>query len=139
VRIIDSTKFPAASTIAVGIVEVEPGGLREMHWHPNTDEWQYYLEGTGRMTVFASEHHARTFDFSGGDVGAVPFAYGHYIENTSPDVRLRFLEVFKSPQFQDVSLNQWMALTPPELIKQHLNLSEKALNSLRKEKSPVVK
>ncbi len=44
VRIIDSTLFPAASTIAVGIVEVEPGGLRELHWHPNTDEWQYYLE-----------------------------------------------------------------------------------------------
>ena len=35
VRIIDSTKFPAGSTIAAGIVEVEPGGLREMHWHPN--------------------------------------------------------------------------------------------------------
>lgn len=139
VRIIDSTKFPAASTIAVGIVEVEPGGLREMHWHPNTDEWQYYLEGNGRMTVFASEHNARTFDFSAGDVGAVPFAYGHYIENTSAEVKLRFLEVFKSPQFQDVSLNQWMALTPPELIKQHLNLSDKAMNSLRKEKSPVVK
>jgi oxalate decarboxylase len=139
VCIVDSTKFPAASTIAAGIVEVEPGGLREMHWHPNTDEWQYYLEGNGRMTVFASEHNARTFDFSAGDVGAVPFAYGHYIENTSADVKLRFLEVFKSPQFQDVSLNQWMALTPPELIKQHLNLSDKAMNSLRKEKSPVVK
>ena len=139
VRIIDSTKFPSASTIAAGIVEVEPGGLREMHWHPNTDEWQYYLEGNGRMTVFASEHNARTFDFSAGDVGAVPFAYGHYIENTSADVKLRFLEVFKSPQFQDVSLNQWMALMPPELIKQHLNLSDKAMKSLRKEKSPVVK
>jgi oxalate decarboxylase len=139
VRIVDSTKFPAASNIAVGIVEVEPGGLREMHWHPNTDEWQYYLEGNGRMTVFASEHNARTFDFSAGDVGAVPFAYGHYIENTSTNVKLRFLEVFKSPQFQDVSLNQWMALTPPELIKQHLNLSDKAMNSFRKEKSPVVK
>jgi hypothetical protein len=37
------------------------------------------------MTVFASEHNARTFNFSAGDVGAVPFAYGHYIENTSSD------------------------------------------------------
>ena len=139
VRIIDSAIFPAASTIAVAIVEVEPGGLREMHWRPNTDEWQYYLEGTARMTVFASEHNARTFDFSPGDVGVVPFAYGHYIENTSADVPMRFLEVFKSTQFQDVSLNQWMALTPPELVKQHLNLSYKVMNSLRKEKWPVVK
>ena len=86
------------------------------------------------MTVFASEHNARTFDFSAGDVGAVPFAYGHYIENTSADVKLRFLEVFKSAQFQDVSLNQWIALTPPELVKQHLNLSNKVMNFLHKQK-----
>ncbi|MFZ0224541.1 MAG: cupin domain-containing protein, partial [Candidatus Nitrosopolaris sp.] len=95
VRIIDSTIFPAASTIAVGIVDVEPGGLRELHWHPNTDEWQYYLEGNGRMTVFASEHTARTFNYSAGDVGVVPFAMGHYVENTSDDTPLRFLEVFR--------------------------------------------
>jgi oxalate decarboxylase len=91
------------------------------------------------MTVFASEHNARTFDFSAGDVGAVSFAYGHYIDNTSADLPLRFIEVFKSPQFQDVSLNQWIALTPPELVKQHLNLSDKVINSLHKEKWPVVK
>jgi oxalate decarboxylase len=138
VRIIDSTKFPAASTIAAGIVEVEPGGLKEMHWHPHSQECQYYLEGSGRMTVFASEHNARTFDFSAGDVGAVPAAYGHYIENTS-DQQLRFLEVFRSAHFQDLSLNQWMALTPPELVKQHLNLSNKVMHSLRKGKFPVVK
>jgi oxalate decarboxylase len=101
----------------VGIVDVEPGGLRELHWHPNTDEWQYYLEGNGRMTVFASEHTARTFNYSAGDVGVVPFAMGHYVENTSDDTPLRFLEVFRSPHFQDVSLNQWLALIPPELVK----------------------
>ena len=139
VRIVDSTIFPAASTIAAGIVEVEPGGLREMHWHPHSQEWQYYLEGTGRMTVFASEHNARTFDFSAGDVGAVPAAFGHYIENTSSDQHLRFLEVFRSAHFQDLSLNQWLALTPPELVRVHLNLNSRVMNSLRKEKWPVVK
>jgi oxalate decarboxylase len=47
-----------------------------MHWHPNTDEWQYYLSGRGRMTVFAASQKARTFDYQAGDVGAVPFAMG---------------------------------------------------------------
>jgi oxalate decarboxylase len=68
----------------------------------------------------------------------VPSAYGHYIENTS-DVTLRFLEVFRSPRFQDVSLNQWMALTPPELVKHHLNLNDTVMRALRKEKWPIVK
>ncbi|MGQ0419084.1 cupin domain-containing protein [Bacillus sp. HC-Mk] len=52
VRIVDSTNFPISKTIAAALVEVEPGGMRELHWHPNNDEWQYYLTGEARMTVF---------------------------------------------------------------------------------------
>jgi oxalate decarboxylase len=137
VRIVDSRNFPAASTIAAALVELEPGAMRELHWHPNNDEWQYYIEGSGRMTVFASEGKARTFDFQAGDVGYVPFATGHYVENTG-DTVLRFLEMFKSPRFADVSLNQWMALTPPELVQAHLNLSPNMMGALHKEKHPVV-
>jgi oxalate decarboxylase len=70
-RIVDSSNFPAASTIAAALVEVEPGGLRELHWHPNTDEWQYYISGQARMTVFASSGKARTFDYQAGDVGYI--------------------------------------------------------------------
>src|SRR6266568_5168847 len=137
VRIVDSSNFPAASTIAAALVEVEPGAMREMHWHPTNDEWQYYIEGSGRMTVFAAEGKARTFDYQAGDVGYVPFAMGHYIENTG-DTVLRFLEMFKSPRFADVSLNQWMALTPPELVQAHLNLTPTVMGALRKQKRPVV-
>ena len=102
-----STNFPISTTTAAALVEVEPCGLRELHWHPNNDEWQYYLAGQGRMTVFASGGKARTFDYQAGDVGYVPFAMGHYIENTG-DTPLRFLEMFRSERFADVSLNQLM-------------------------------
>ena len=137
VRITDSSVFPASKNIAAALVEVEPGGLRELHWHPNTDEWQYYISGEGRMGVFASAGQARTFDFRGGDVGYVPFAMGHYIENTG-STPLRFLEVFKSSYYADVSLNQWLALTPPDLVKVHLDLNQEFMDALRKTKAPVV-
>jgi oxalate decarboxylase len=138
VRIVDSSNFPAASTIAAALVEIEPGALRELHWHPNTDEWQYYISGQGRMTVFASGGKARTFDYQAGDVGYVPFAMGHYVENTG-DAPLRFLEMFRSDRFADVSLNQWMALTPPELVQAHLNLDEQTMGALSKDKPIVVR
>ncbi len=137
VRIVNSTNFPASSTVAAALVEINPGGMREMHWHPTNDEWQYYIGGKGRMTVFASSGKARTFDFQGGDVGYVPFAMGHYIENTS-DEPLVFLEMFKSDHFADISLNQWMALIPPEMVQAHLNLNPQTLASLRKDKPIVV-
>src|ERR1700736_2972545 len=136
VRITDSSVFPASKAIAAALVEVEPGGLRELHWHPNTDEWQYYISGQARMGVFASSGQARTFDFQAGDVGYVPFAMGHYIENTGTTT-LRFLEMFKSSYYADVSLNQWLALTPPELLKVHLNLDQQVTSALTKTKFPV--
>ena len=111
VRITDSRNFTISERIAAALVEIEPGGMRELHWHPNADEWQYYLNGKGRMTVFASGGKSRTFDYQAGDVGYVPFAMGHYVENTGEET-LTFLEMFRSDHFADVSLSQWMGVLP---------------------------
>ncbi|MFC4598302.1 oxalate decarboxylase family bicupin [Cohnella hongkongensis] len=138
VRIADSRNFPVARAIAAALVEIKPGGMRELHWHPNNDEWQYYLSGTARMTVFSGQGTARTFNCRAGDVGYVPFAFGHYIQNTG-DTSVWFLEMFKSDRFADVSLNQWMALTPAPLVANNLHVGPPLMNALRKEKWPVVK
>jgi oxalate decarboxylase len=137
VRVVDSSNFPASRTIAASMVEIEPGGMRELHWHPNASEWQYYLRGQGVMTVFASGGKARTFDFQAGDVGYVPYAMGHYIRNTG-DEPLIFLGLFRSDHFAELSLNQWMALVPPELVKAHLNLDDATVAALSPERQVVV-
>ncbi len=138
VRIVDSSNFPAASTIAAALVELDPGAMRELHWHPTNDEWQYYLSGWGQMTVFASAGTARTFNFQAGDVGYVPFAMGHYILNIGEEP-LRFLEMFRSNQFADLSLNQWLALTPPELVQAHLNLDQSTTAAITANKGkPII-
>ncbi|TYP74016.1 oxalate decarboxylase family bicupin [Paenibacillus methanolicus] len=138
VRIVDSSNFPASVAIAAALVEIKPGAMRELHWHPNSDEWQYYLTGKGRMTVFAGNGTARTFDYRAGDVGYVPRALGHYIQNTGNET-IWYLEIFKAARFSDVSLNQWMALTPSALVAANLNASPELMASLRKVKWPVVK
>ena len=137
VRVVDSTNFHAAKSIAAALVEIEPGGMREIHYHANGDEWQYYLSGQGRMTVFASAHKAGTFDFQAGDVGYVPKLMPHYIENTGTTM-LRFLETFRSDHFEDISLAHWLALTPHELVRAHLRIDESVLQKVGLEKRPVV-
>ncbi|HVK78029.1 MAG TPA: oxalate decarboxylase family bicupin [Kofleriaceae bacterium] len=137
VRIVDSTNFHAAKTIASALVEIEPGGLRELHWHANGDEWQYYISGQGRMTVFASAGNAATFDYQAGDVGYIPRAMPHYIENTGTTT-LRFLELFRSDHFEDMSLKNWLALTPHELVRAHLKIDESVLANIPAHKSPVL-
>ena len=129
VRIVDSSRFKVSTTIAAAIVTVYPGGVRELHWHPNADEWQYYFAGRGRMTVFATGGRARTMDFQTGDVGYVEQTLPHYIENTG-DTDLKFLEMFKSSFYQDLSLSKWLTHTPPDLVMAHLNVDRGTLNAI---------
>lgn len=138
-RIVDSKRnFYASKTMACAMVEVEPGGVRELHWHPNVDEWQYYLSGEARMTIFAAEGHARTFNYVPGDVGYVPHVMGHYIENTG-DTTLRFLEMFRDDHFAEIALNQWMALVSQDMVSDTFNDNKELMSALHKEKRPVVK
>ena len=122
VRVVDSTNFPAARDIAAALVRVKPGGMREMHWHPTGSEWQFYLQGQARMTVFKPGGKARTMDFHANDVGFVPDLAGHYIENTGTE-DLVFLEMFRAPKFEDVSLNNWIRRIPTEMAEAHLRLA----------------
>jgi oxalate decarboxylase len=134
VRIIDSSTFKVSTTIAAAIVTVHPGGMRELHWHPNADEWQYFVSGKGRMTVFGTGGRARTADFQAGDVGYVEQTLPHYIENTG-DTDLRFLEMFKSSFYQDLSLSRWLSHTPPELVTAHLGFDRATLDGIPREKT----
>jgi oxalate decarboxylase len=88
------------------------------------------------MTVFAAESHARTFGDGAGDVGYVPHVMGHYVENTGA-TPLRFLELFRSRRYADVSLGQWLALTPPALVRARLHLDDATRARLRPRKQPV--
>ena len=137
VRIIDSRNFPVSNTIAAAHVTLKPGGLRELHWHQNADEWQYYIQGQARMTVFFNGAKARTADFRPGDIGLVPKTFGHYIENTG-DTDLVFLEMFKANRFQDLSLSDWVTHTPPKLIMEHLGLTEETIQKIPHRKMAVV-
>jgi oxalate decarboxylase len=126
VRIADSKNFTVSTTVAAALLTIRPGGMREMHWHPNADEWQYWIKGKGTMTIFNTGPNAVTMDFNPGDVGYVKKNLGHYIKNTG-DTDLQVLEVFRAPQFMDVSLSDWITHTPPALVAQHLNVSTETI------------
>jgi oxalate decarboxylase len=137
VRIVDSRNFPVSKNVASALVTLKPGALRELHWHPNASEWQFWIAGKGRMTVVMNEGRARTMDFNANDVGLVPRVAGHYIENTG-DTDATFLEMFKADQFIDVSLNNWLRRVPPEAVSAHLNLDQELIAKIPPEKELVI-
>ena len=137
VRVVDSSVFGASKGIAAGLIRMKPGALRELHWHPNASEWQYYVAGSGRMTIFISAATARTMNFKANDVGFVPASAGHYVENTGAD-DLVFLEIFKSSYFAEFSLNQWLRRLPTQMVEEHLNLDAAEIQRIPARKNEVL-
>lgn len=155
VKIIDRSNFPV-SDFAAAIVTLKPGALRELHWHPNADEWQYYIQGralvnyciilpyrnlyfhlgSATMGMFNGTGITITTNFQAGDVGYVPKSKGHYVENTG-DVDLVFVELFPTPLYEDVSLASWLAHTPSRVVSENTKTSEKFVASINKKKAVI--
>ncbi|KAL1694349.1 RmlC-like cupin domain-containing protein [Schizophyllum commune] len=136
VRTVDSSTFKISTAFSAAEVILEPGAMRELHWHTTADEWSFFLEGDCRFSVF-TETAARTYDMSPGDIGYVPVSSGHYVENIG-NTTARFLEVTDSSEFEDISLTQWLALTPPEIVKAHFGVDDETVAALSKTKNRVV-
>ncbi|KQV70474.1 cupin domain-containing protein [Rhizobium sp. Root1220] len=121
IKLADSSTFNVAKNVASAIETIKPGAVREMHWHPNADEWQYWIKGQGRMTVFDAGPRAQTADFHAGDIGYVKKQQGHIIQNTG-DEDLVFVAVFRTDEYQEIGLSDWLTHTPPALVSQHFNI-----------------
>lgn len=137
-RIVSQKEFPISTTMTGALMRIEPGGLRELHWHPNADEWQYYLKGRGRMTVFGSGGRARTEEYGPGDVGYAPQGFGHYIENIGAD-ELEIVLAFNNGEYQSISASAWFAANPPELLATNFEVPASTFAAFPKRETPMPK
>ncbi|KAK4546606.1 hypothetical protein LTR36_001823 [Oleoguttula mirabilis] len=137
VKIVDPSTFPIANNFSMALFTIEPGAMREIHWHLTSDEWNFFLQGTGRVTVFTGPTNSRTFDYQEGDVGYIPVASSHYVENTGNET-LVYMEVLQAPRYIDVSAAQWLGLTPAKVVRETLNLEQSFIDTLPKTKRYIV-
>ena len=112
---IDSTRFPISKTMTGVILDLDPGALRELHWHPTADEWQYVIEGDISVTMFGSHGRYRTETMEKGDVGYIPQGYGHSIENVG-NKPCRVLIGLNTGVYEAIDLSQWIAGNPTDVL-----------------------
>ncbi len=113
--LVDSIAFPISKTVTGVILDLDPGALRELHWHPSADEWQYVIEGDVSVTMFGSHGRYRTETLAKGDIGYIPQGYGHSIENVGPKP-CRVLLGFNSGVYEAIDLSQWIAGNPTDVL-----------------------
>ncbi|KAH8801522.1 RmlC-like cupin domain-containing protein [Xylogone sp. PMI_703] len=137
VKIIDPGVFPAASGFSAAVVTVKPGAIREIHWHTTSDEWNFFVSGSARIGIYAAQGNARTFDYHAGDTGYIQKGMTHYVENTGDD-DVVFIEVLQADHFSDISVGQWLGLTPSQIVIDTLNLTSETVSEFKKEKQYIV-
>lgn len=135
-RIVDSHDFPMSRTIVGSIMNLKPGALRELHWHPNADEWQYYISGRARVGIFGAHGRSRVEEFGPGQVAFIKQGFGHYIEQVGEEPT-RILITFPAAEYQEISLSSWLANNPSDLIEDNLGLSAEEVAQMPKSKMAI--
>jgi oxalate decarboxylase len=130
---VGAERFPISQTMTGVVLDLEPGGLRELHWHPNADEWQYVIEGQFSVTLFGSHGRFRIETLDKGDVAFIPQGYGHSVENVGGK-RGRMLLGFNTGHYQAIDLSQWLAGTPSYLLANHFGKAKEVYESFPKER-----
>jgi oxalate decarboxylase len=64
-------------------------------------------------------------------------ALGHYLENTS-DGDLVYMEVFRADRFEEVSLSDWLAHSPVEMVAETLNLDPAVIKQFPRNRPDIV-
>jgi oxalate decarboxylase len=131
IRIVSQKEFPIQTTLTGAIQDLNPGAVREMHWHPNADEWQYYIKGRARVTIFGAHGRVATEEFGPGHVAFIKQGFGHHVEQIGNEPT-QFLAMFNSPVFEEISLTGWLAANPPSMIADNLGLSLSEVEKLPK-------
>jgi oxalate decarboxylase len=122
-RRVTAREFPISKTITGVLVDLDPGAIREPHWHPHANEWFYLITGKARITLFGSGGRARTEEFGPGDAGYIPQGFGHYIQNAG-DSPCRVLVAFDSGEYQEISLSTWLSANPTRLVADNLKIAD---------------
>lgn len=123
---VGADEFPISTTMTGVILDIDPHALRELHWHPTSDEWQYVIEGQVNVSLFGSRGRYRIETLNAGDVGYIPQGFGHSIENMG-DTTARLLIAFNTGHYQAIDLSQWLAGTPDYLLRDHFNQAENSV------------
>jgi oxalate decarboxylase len=137
-HIVTSKEFPIQTTLTAVRMDLQPGALREMHWHPHADEWQYFVKGRAKVTIFGSHGRVKTEEFGPGNVGFVKQGYGHFIEQIGNEPT-EALILFNSGEYQEISLANWLGANPVSILETNFGISKDEIAKLPLKESGILR
>lgn len=129
IRWATKTQFPVLKGMAMSSERLDPGGLREIHWHGNAHEISYCLRGQGEMAVFSPEGKLTTFAIAAGSVTFVPMGSAHFFRNTGAEP-LRMILVFTDEQPSTFDLSTALPVVPRALFAETFGVAASAVPAI---------
>ena len=127
-------QLPISKGIAGVSMRLEPGAMRELHWHATAAEWAFVIEGRVRTTVIDPQGNAETNDFEPGDVWYFPRGHGHMLECLG-DKPSHFILIFDNGYFSEFgtfSITDWIGHTPKPLLAKNFGVPESTFDGFPK-------
>jgi oxalate decarboxylase len=137
-RIVSSKEFPIQTTLTAARMDLKPGSLRELHWHPHADEWQYCVRGRARVGIFGSHGRTRTEEFGPGQIAFIPQGYGHYVEQLGGEPT-QILVLFNSGVYQEISLAAWLGANPDTVLQDNFGLPPSLVEQMPKRSKGILR
>lgn len=118
---ITQQNFSVLRGMAISLLELNPKGFREPHWHPNADELSYCMEGRALVTIFGPGAQHDTFTVEPGCLFFVPMGSIHTVLNIG-DQSLKMLVCFDHENPEDLNLSSSVAVMPNHVLGANFGL-----------------
>ena len=138
----DESTMPilAGQDVSAVLVRLQPGGVREPHWHPSAWELHYVISGTATFSLLETEAYHETFTAHAGNVVFLPQGGLHYFENASPTEDYVALLVFNTSAKEvqdDIGLVAALNVIPRDVLGAVFGVSPQVFAAVPPKVGPV--
>jgi oxalate decarboxylase len=138
----DEDTFPIlkGQQASIVLLTLQPGGIREPHWHPSAWELNMVTSGVAAWVVIDGNGNHETFDQHVGDVVFAPQGSFHYFENRGPaDMKIVIIQNTSTPESKDnIGIGESLSLLPPRVLSAVFGIPAETFKPFKKFDSAIV-
>jgi oxalate decarboxylase len=138
----DEDSFPILKGQAASflVLTLEPGGIREPHWHPSAWEINIVTKGVATWAMIDGNGNHEQFEQRVGDTVFAPQGNFHYFENRgNEDMRMLIVQNTSAAEPKDnIGIGESLSRLPARVLSSLFDVPADTFNNFKKIDKPIV-
>jgi len=138
----DEQNFPilTGQQASIVLLTLQPGGIREPHWHPSAWEINLVTSGVATWVVIDGNGNHESFDQHVGDVVFAPQGSFHYFENRGPgEMKIVIIQNTSAAEDKDnIGIGECLSGLPPRVLSAVFGVPETTFKPFKKIDKAIV-